>query len=133
MKKLIILIIAFTLGVSAYAQEVDTTYYKANKVSFKLQGDKYFSSWRSCEVPVEMIAKRHKLNIYTESPHYIDYGKVYKEEFLTYSHLTAYGTDTNYEDLKIEFFLYKDDTVIIKLTSDNWAVKYNIVNYSFYN
>lgn len=130
MKKFLFLLVAFVaFAASTYAQS-DTLYYKADKVNFRFKGEQYIG-WQKCSIPVEFIGVEHKINIYTINPHYIDYGELHKEVHDTYTYIYAYGTDTYYEATKIEWFLYNSGTTIIKLSTQGYEVKYNIVPYEY--
>ena len=132
MKKFIsLLIIALVVSISAIkAQQVDTLYYRATQVNFKFE--QKWLGWQECDIYVEMIPEIHKITIYTLNMQYIDYGTVNKQAFKDYDLLYANGTDTNYQDVKVAWYLYHSGTAILKLIYPTIELKYmlsEVINY----
>ena len=127
---LFILLIAF--AVSSFSQ--DTLSYNATSVAVRKNASHNWSQWMKCDVPVEFISSLHKINIFTNSPHFIDYGEVYIKKYKDYNYYFMYGTDTNYDNVKIEWYIYNSGYVILKIITKEFEFKYTLepsFNYTY--
>lgn len=126
MKKIITLIIAvFSMATIIKADNDKIIHFKAVQVNYVVNNS--WVGWENCNIDVELHPEKHKLYIFSRDIQIIDYGTVQNKNYNTYSYLHSYGTNTYYNDIKVEWYFYNSGSCYIKLTTSDLLYKYRLI------
>jgi len=126
MKKLLIITLLIASS-NIFASEV--YWMKAIELDVKVNSSNW-SGWEKIDYPIDVKFSftDHRIIVYTETLQIIDYNQLTSITTNDYILYKSLGTDTNYNFVEIQLYLYKKlGIVILKIAYSDLEYKYKLI------
>ena len=123
MKRLIVFLMMLTMIVSL---SVGQKIYSSDRFAGRMLPNGEWSEWQEISVPVVWDFAERRIIIHTTDVQILDYRELAKKRYSNYYVYSNYATDSNYNVIKLEIYLYDSGTAIIKIIYSDFEYKYRL-------